>query len=60
METIHSQIVENYQAYVCEVAKFEEKGNKAAATRARKALANLMKLAKEKRREIQETKNAAG
>ena len=36
--TLHEQIVEAYEAYLQESAKFEEKGVKAAATRARKAL----------------------
>ena len=34
----HKQIVEQYEAYLKEHAAFEEKGVKAAATRARKAL----------------------
>jgi hypothetical protein len=58
MESTHTQIIENYQAYICDDAKFTEKGNKAAGTRARKALAALMKLAKERRKEIQAEKNA--
>jgi len=57
MDSIHSQIMENYQAYVCDNSKFALKGNKAAATRARKALANIMKLAKARRKEIQDAKN---
>ena len=56
MNSIHEQILENYQAYVCDNIKFTQKGNKAAATRARKALAQIMKLAKERRKEIQEAK----
>jgi hypothetical protein len=36
-----------------------DKGVKASATRARKALANLAKLIKARRKEIQEIKNAA-
>ena len=39
--------------------KFVEKGVKASATRARKALAELSKLIKARRKEIQEVKNAA-
>ena len=38
--------------------KFDSKGNKAAATRARKALGELSKLGKSRRAEIQEKKNA--
>jgi hypothetical protein len=45
-----------FETYLSENQKFEEKGNKAAGTRARKALAELSKLAKERRKEIQESK----
>jgi N-glycosylase/DNA lyase len=55
--TTHEQIVEQYEAYLAENAKFEEKGVKAASTRARKALGELGKLAKTRRAEIQEKKN---
>ena len=41
-----------------ESAKFEDKGVKASATRARKALGELGKLSKERRKEIQDKKNA--
>ena len=54
----HDQIVENYEAYLKEHAAFEEKGVKAVATRARKALGELGKLAKTRRAEIQDKKNA--
>lgn len=54
----HDQIVENYEAYLKEHAAFEEKGVKAAAARARKALGELGKLAKTRRAEIQDKKNA--
>lgn len=56
--TLHEQIIAAYESYLAESAKFEEKGVKAAATRARKALGEMTKLAKERRAEIQETKNA--
>jgi len=55
--TIHEQIVAAYEAYLEEAAKFEDKGVKAAATRARKALGDIGKLAKERRAEIQDKKN---
>jgi len=55
--TIHEQIVEQFEAYLEENEKFEEKGVKAAATRARKALGELGKLAKTRRAEIQAKKN---
>ena len=38
--------------------KFYDKGNKAAGTRARKAMQDVKVLAQEIRKEIQETKNA--
>ena len=47
------------QTYSEENSKFVEKGVKASGTRARKALANLSKLIKARRKEIQEAKNAA-
>ena len=47
------------QNYSAENQKFTEKGVKASATRARKALASLSKLIKARRKEIQEAKNAA-
>jgi hypothetical protein len=43
--------------YVAESEKFEG-GNKAAGTRARKALAEIAKLCKERRAEIQTVKNS--
>jgi hypothetical protein len=54
----HEQIVAEYEAYIKEHDAFENKGTKAAATRARKALGNLGKLTKTRRAEIQEKKNA--
>ena len=58
MMTNHEKLVELFEAYVSENQKFTEKGVKAAATRARKALADIGKLAKVRRVEIQEKKNA--
>ena len=52
-------MTEQYDAFVKEYAAFVEKGNKAAGTRARKALGEMAKVAKEIRKEIQEAKNAA-
>ena len=57
-QSIHEQIVAAFEAYVAEADKFDNKGNKAAATRARKALGDLGKLAKGRRAEIQDKKNA--
>ena len=59
MSQTHEQIMTEIQAYSEENQKFTEKGVKASATRARKALANLSKLIKARRKEIQEVKNAA-
>lgn len=56
-KTLHEQIIANYDSYIVEQTKFEEKGNKAAATRARKALGEIGKLAKSRRAEIQDKKN---
>ena len=53
----HEEIVANYEAYLSEHANFEEKGVKASAARARKALGSIGKLSKERRKEIQDKKN---
>jgi|TARA_B100001964_G_scaffold219437_1_gene261515 N-glycosylase/DNA lyase len=55
---IHDKIVQAFNEYIIESEKFEGKGVKAAATRARKALGDLGKLTKERRKEIQEKKNS--
>ena len=52
-----SQIAEAMETYLAENAKFEEKGVKASAARARKALGDIGKLTKVRRKEIQEKKN---
>ena len=57
MSTIHEQISEQVETYISESAKFEDKGVKAAAARARKALGEIGKLAKTRRAEIQDKKN---
>lgn len=56
--TNHDQIVQAFNNYLAESAAFDEKGVKAAAARARKALGELGKLTKERRKEIQDKKNA--
>jgi hypothetical protein len=56
MSTTTDQIAEAFTAYIEENTKFTEKGNKAAGTRARKALLELAKLAKARRAEISEAK----
>lgn len=54
----HEEIVAEYATYLAETEKFEIKGVKASAARARKALGNLGKLAKTRRAEIQDKKNS--
>ena len=49
MSQTHESIMSEIQAYSEENGKFTEKGVKASATRARKALANLSKLIKLRR-----------
>ena len=56
--TNHENLVNLFETYISENEKFEVKGVKAAGTRARKALAELAKVIKERRKEIQESKNA--
>ncbi len=57
--TTHDQILEQVELYHLNNEKFEDKFNKAAGTRARKALNELVKLARGRRKEIQEKKNSA-
>ncbi|WP_370323542.1 hypothetical protein [Salipiger bermudensis] len=54
----HEQIVQAFNNYLTEAETFENKGVKAAAARARKALGDLGKLTKTRRAEIQDKKNA--
>jgi hypothetical protein len=56
--TNHENLLSLFDTYVAENDKFENKGVKTAGTRARKALAEIAKLTKERRKEIQETKTA--
>ena len=56
--TLHEQIVAQYEAYLTEHARFEEKGIKGASSTARKALGEISKLAKSRRAEIQEKRNS--
>jgi hypothetical protein len=58
MSTTHDAILAAIETYVVEHAKFEEKGVKASAARARAALGDLAKLSKVRRAEIQEKKLA--
>lgn len=56
MSNTVDQIAQAFAAWREEDQKFSEKGNKAAGTRARKALLELGKLAKARRAEISEAK----
>jgi N-glycosylase/DNA lyase len=53
----HDQIVQAFNNYLTESETFEDKGVKAAAARARKALGDLGKLTKARRAEIQDKRN---
>ena len=52
----HDNIVNLFETYQEESTKFEG-GNKSAGTRARKALSEITKICRERRKEIQEVKN---
>jgi ABC-type uncharacterized transport system involved in gliding motility auxiliary subunit len=55
--SLHDEIVLAFNNYVREAENFEQNNVKASAARARKALIDLHKLSKERRKEIQERKN---
>lgn len=57
MDSLHEQIIQAFNSYLKESETFEDKSVKAAATRARKALGDIGKLTKERRKEIQDKKN---
>lgn len=52
--TVHEQLIQNWDAYIKENARYEGKGIKASKVRARKALMELAKLAKERRKELRD------
>lgn len=54
----HEQIVAAFQTYLAENEKFTQKGVKASAARARKALQEMSKGIKERRKEITTEKEA--
>ena len=58
MSQTHESIMTEIQTYSEENSKFVEKGVKASATRARKALMEMSKLTKVRRSEIQDKKNS--
>lgn len=57
MESLNAQLLEQFEEYSANHDKFTA-GNAAAGTRARKALMEISKLCKDRRKEIQESKNA--
>jgi len=56
--TNHKTIISAYEAYITENTKFTDKGVKASAARARKALQEMSKGIKERRKEITAEKEA--
>jgi N-glycosylase/DNA lyase len=54
--SLHDKIMIAYNNYLRESQTFEQKGVKAAAARARRALQELNKLTTQRRKEIQEQK----
>ena len=55
-ETKKQEILELVASYVKNIDLFTEKNNKSASTRARKALADLVKLARDERKNILESR----
>lgn len=58
MESNHDMIKTAFETYISENEKFTQKGVKAAAARARKALQEMSKAIKERRKEITAEKEA--
>ena len=54
----HDKLKEQFEVYMSENEKFTQKGVKAAAARARKALQEMSKCIKERRKEITAEKEA--
>ena len=54
----HENLVSAFETYIAENTKFTSKGVKASAGRARKALQEISKLLKERRKEILAEKEA--
>ena len=53
----HDSLVSLFEVYLAESEKFDQ-GNNSAGTRGRKALAEIAKVCKERRAEIQAVKNS--
>ena len=58
MSVNHDTIMEQIEVYIMENEKLTEKGIKASAARARKALQNITVAIKDRRKEIMEEKSA--
>jgi len=58
MEDNINSIETQFEIFNENVAKFNEKNNASAGTRARKALLEITKISKELRKQIQEKKNS--
>lgn len=58
MESNHDIIKRSFETYLMENEKFAEKGVKASAARARKALQEITKAIRERRKEITAEKEA--
>lgn len=56
--TQHEQITRSFETYISENEKFTTKGVKASAARARKALQEMTKAIRERRKEITAEKEA--
>jgi hypothetical protein len=56
--SLNEEIKKEFEQYEEDISLFNEKGNKSAGTRARKALMNISRLCKEIRKEIQSKKTA--
>ena len=57
MENPHVYMLNQFEVYKMENERFTEKGIKSAGTKARKALAEIGKCVKARRKQIQEAKN---
>ena len=57
MSTTSQQLITLFEEYKENNDKFTDKGNKAAGTRARKALSEMTKIGKGLRKKIQDIKN---
>ena len=58
MTTLHEQLQEAFNEYLLQAEKFDGKGVKGASAKARGALSTFTKLAKDRRKEIQDKRNA--